>query len=85
MMDGITERAGEKLKGALDGAEASPEQCVRVEVTLARGGTLRIDEARPDDTAFEFEGRKVLVLDKHAAGIYAGRRLDYTEGKFCFV
>jgi hypothetical protein len=84
-MDGITDRAGEKLKGALEGAKAAPGQCVRVEVTLARGGTLRIDEERPDDAAFEFEGRKVLVLDKRASEMYAGRRLDYAEGKFCFV
>jgi hypothetical protein len=56
-----------------------------VEVTLARGGTLRIDEERPDDTTFEFKGRKVLAMDKRALEMYAGRRLDYAEGKFCFV
>lgn len=50
-MDGITDRAGEKLKGVLDGAKAAPEQCVRVEVTLAQGGTLRIDKERPGERA----------------------------------
>jgi Fe-S cluster assembly iron-binding protein IscA len=81
----VTQRAGEKLKATLDRAKAAPKLCVRVEVTLARGGTLRIDEERPGDTTLEFGGRKVLVLDKQAAEMYAGRQLDYAEGQFGFV
>lgn len=81
----LTDRAGEKLKATLDRAQADPGLCVRVEVTLARGGTLRVDRERPGDTAVEFANRKVLVLDKKAAETYADHRLDYAKGKFCFV
>lgn len=84
-MDGITDRAGEKLLAALDGASTGPEGRVRIEVTLARGGTMRFDVERPGDTAFDYDGRKVLVLDQRAVKMYANRKLDYQEGKFCFV
>ena len=84
-MDGVTEQAGEKLMAALDGANIGPQECVRIEVTLARGGTIRFDVERPGDEVFEFNDRKVLVLDRQAAEMYTGRKLDYREGKFCFV
>lgn len=84
-MDGITDRAGEKLLSALEGADAGPEQRVRIEVTLARGGTVRFDVERPGDQVFEFDDRKVLVLDRQSAKTYQGRKLDYREGKFCIV
>ncbi|MGD2108870.1 MAG: hypothetical protein PVI86_05700 [Phycisphaerae bacterium] len=84
-MDGITDSAGVKLHETLDQANASPEQFVRLEVTLSKGGTLKIDNERPDDVSFEFNDRKVLILDKQAAETYAGRKLDFAEGKFCVV
>lgn len=84
-MNGITDSAGAKLQETLDQAKARPEQCVRLEVTLAKGGTLKIDDEHPNDLAFEFQDRKVLVLDKQAAETYAGRRLDFADGKFCMV
>jgi Fe-S cluster assembly iron-binding protein IscA len=84
-MNGITDRAGEKLRTALGGPHAGPKQCVRIEVTLARGGTIRFDVERPGDTVFDYDGQKVLVLDQRALEMYANRKLDYQENKFCFV
>jgi Fe-S cluster assembly iron-binding protein IscA len=84
-MKGITERAGERLKAALGKAPEEPKQCIRIEVTLARGPVIRFDKERDGDRAFEHDGEKVLVVDKKASDAYADRQLDYVEGKFCFV
>jgi hypothetical protein len=84
-MNGITNSAGQKLVATLDQAKANREQCVRLEVTLSKGGTLKIDEERPGDKTFEFEDRKVLTVDEQAADTYAGRTLDVVDGKFCIV
>lgn len=81
----ITDRAGEKLQATLQKAKADPELRIRVEVTLARGGTLRVDRERPGDTTVAFGDRTVLVLDKRTARMYADRKLDFSEGVFCVV
>jgi|GEM_PF-2101250 len=80
----ITETAGTQLKTALDKKKADPGVCIRVEVTLSQGGVLKFDKERPGDKSVEFNNRKVLVLDEKAAAMYADRRLDFAEGKFCF-
>ena len=80
----MTDRAGEKLKATLEERNADPDVCVRLETTLSRGGTLRVDKVKPGDTTFQFDDRKVLALDRDAADKYSDRRLDFQKGQFCF-
>lgn len=83
-MDGVTERAGERLKKVLDDAQAPPEKCVRYRITNG-GAKLEIDTKDPMDLTFDFGGRTVLVVDSVTAETVAGRKLDYNEGSFALA
>jgi Fe-S cluster assembly iron-binding protein IscA len=83
-MDGITDRAGDRLKKALDDAQAPPEKCVRYRVT-GGGAELKIDTRDPLDLTFEYGGRTVLIVDTVSAETVAGQKLDFKDGGFCLV
>ena len=83
-MDGITESAGVKLRAVLEHVEAPAQNCVRL-VDEAGGQALRLGEQRPEDQVFEYGGRTVLVIDPQMAKKHVGKKLDWQDGKFCFV
>jgi hypothetical protein len=71
----MTETAGEYLIAVLDNANASEETAIRF---VLEGNTLtpRLDNARPGDATFDYEGRKVLVLDGQVSQALADSTLD---------
>ncbi len=83
-MDGITDRAGDRLKSFLDDVQAPPKKSIRYRIADGRG-ELMVDTQDPSDLAFEHGGRTVLVVDSVAAEAVAGRKLDFTDGDFCLV
>lgn len=80
-MDGVTDRAGERLKQVLEESKSPPEKAVRYRITDG-GAELKIDTQDPLDLAFEFGGRTVLIVDSATAETVAGRKLDYNDGNF---
>jgi hypothetical protein len=83
-MDGITENAGVKLRAVLERAAAPAQKCVRL-VDDVGGQALKLGEPRPDDKVFEYGGRTVLVVDPQMAEKHVGHKLDWQDGRFCFV
>lgn len=79
----VTDAAGEFLSNVLDQSNAPAEVAVRLSV--GDGGLqAAIDAPRPDDTTYDHEGRKVLLLDPKASDALAERTLDLQatpEGK----
>ena len=71
----ITEAAGGYLNEWLDLEDASSDTAVRLAVA-PDGFTAAFDRERPGDTAFDYEGRKVLLLDKKASQVLENRTLD---------
>jgi hypothetical protein len=71
----MTETAGEYLTAVLDNANASEETAIRF---VLEGNTLtpRLDNARPGDATFDYEGRRVLVLDGQVSQALAESTLD---------
>jgi hypothetical protein len=71
----MTETAGEYLIAVLDNANASEETAIRF---VLEGNTLtpRLDNARPGDATFDYEGRRVLVLDGQVSQALAESTLD---------
>jgi hypothetical protein len=71
----MTEMAGEYLTAVLDNAHASEETAIRF---VLEGNTLtpRLDNARPGDATFDYEGRRVLVLDGQVSQALAESTLD---------
>jgi hypothetical protein len=71
----VTNAAGDYLNNMLESARAPAESAVRLEVTK-EGLIAAIDEERPGDARVDHEGRKVLVLDQHAAQVLSEKTLD---------
>jgi hypothetical protein len=71
----MTETAGEYLTTVLDNANASEETAVRF---VLEGNTLtpKLDNARPGDASFDYEGRRVLVLDAQVSQVLTDSTLD---------
>ena len=71
----MTETAGEYLTAVLDNANASEETVIRF---VLEGNTLmpKLDNARPGDATFDYEGRRVLVLDGQVSQALADSTLD---------
>ena len=82
-MKAITDNAGKVLQDALEQAKAPSDKCVRF-VKQPQGANLVIDEPRPGDEQFSFEGRTVLVVGPDAAKATADRTLDHQDGAFRF-
>jgi len=71
----LTEAAGGYLNKVLEEAQASPDTAVRLAVE-GQGIASSLDTARPGDTTYDHEGRKVLLLDATASRVLAERTLD---------
>jgi len=71
----LTEMAGEYLTTVLENANASEETAIRF---VLEGNTLtpKLDDPRPGDATFDYEGRKVLVLDAQVTQVLADSTLD---------
>lgn len=71
----VTRAARECLSSRLDGKNAADDIAMRFTRTK-NGWRLCLDRARPDDTAFTYEGRKVLLLDAAVATAMAAMILE---------
>jgi len=71
----MTDAAAGYLSDVLEKANVSPDTAVRL-VVEADGLAPALDTARPGDTTFDHEGRKVLLLDALASDVLADRTLD---------
>ena len=71
----LTEMAGEYLTALLENTNASAEAAVRF---VLDGSTLtpKLDSTRPGDKTFDYEGRRVLVLDEQVSQALAESTLD---------
>ncbi|HEX7009559.1 MAG TPA: hypothetical protein VF184_06225 [Phycisphaeraceae bacterium] len=74
----LTETARAHLARLLNEAGA-PEDAAARFVAGPQGLTLYLDNLRPGDETFEYEGRTVLVLDEQVADILSERTLDVEE------
>ena len=64
----VTEAAGGYLTAVLDNANASEETAIRL---VLEGNTLtpQLDNSRPGDETFDYEGRLVLMLDSQVSQV----------------
>ncbi len=74
----VTEGALERLSRKLDRNKSMDEAALRF-TRRRRGWKLRLDKARPDDTAFTHEGRNVLLLDAVVTKAMAALTLDVND------
>ena len=71
----VTMAARERLSSKLTHKKAADDVAMRF--TRREGGwRLRLDRARPDDTAFTHDGRNVLLLDEKVSQAMANITLD---------
>lgn len=74
----VTKPALERLSCKLDYKDAGEGEALRF--TRRKGGwSLRLDRASDRDTAFDRDGRKVLLLDEAVAKAMANMTLDTRE------
>ena len=71
----VTEAAGGYLTAVLDNANASEETAIRL---VLEGNTLtpQLDNTRPGDETFDYEGRMVLMLDAQVSQVLDDSTLD---------
>jgi hypothetical protein len=71
----MTDSAGEYLCAVLERAKAPEGAAIRLEL---EGDSLisRLDQPRPGDTAFDHDGRKVLVMDARVSQLLEGSTLE---------
>jgi hypothetical protein len=77
-MPTITETAGAYLVQLLDEAQAQDDIAIRL-VLDETNITPTMDHARPGDTAFSFDGRRILVLDELVMQAMEGKTLDVQD------
>ena len=65
-MFAVTPEALERLSMKLTRRKAANDEALRARCSHGRW-KLRVDQAKPEDTAFAHDGRKVLLLDRAAA------------------
>jgi len=78
-MIGVTDRAKQLLKNTLSENADTPEAGLRL---VARGEGqmgLGIDVENPEDQVVEFEGSKVLMVEKNLAEALTGITLDVKD------
>lgn len=76
----VTRAARECLLSRLSRKKAADDIAMRI--TRRKGGwRLRLDRAGPDDTAFTYEGRRVLLLDEAVSEAMADMKLDVRATK----
>ena len=74
----VTTAARVRLLSKLDRRKAADDVAMRF-TRRKNGWKLRLDRARPDDTAFTHQGRKVLLLDAAVAKAMAALKLDASD------
>jgi hypothetical protein len=74
----VTRGAGVRLLRKLARKGATDEIAMRV-TRKTRGWKLRLDHARPADTAITHEGRIVLLLDEEVSQAMADMTLDVSS------
>ena len=74
----ITDKAAQRLKGALSELDVSEDACFRLGMT-EEGVKIVIDQERPGDTSVEYEEEALVVMDSVTADHLHGRELDYNE------
>lgn len=77
-MPTVTETAGAYLVQLLEEAKAQDDMAIRLVLDQA-SITPTIDHARPGDTAFAFDGRKILILDELVMETMEGKTLDVQD------
>jgi Fe-S cluster assembly iron-binding protein IscA len=83
-MEGITERAGAKLTAMLEQANGPRHISLRF-LGGEEGAELKFDQEYEHDRAFTYAGRTVLLVDPLAMAKSSGWKLDYQNGRFCYV
>lgn len=76
----VTEAAGSHLAQLLEKRDAQEGVAVRF-VDDGQGITLRKDNERDGDIAFQHEGRTVLLLDAQVSKLLAEDTLDIVDAK----
>jgi len=71
----VTEAAGGYLTAVLDNANASEETAIRL-VLAGNALTPQLDNTRPGDETFDYEGRMVLMLDAQVSQVLDDSTLD---------
>ena len=74
----VTENALRKMRQILAESDASDNAAVRLKRESGRVRT-RLDSARPGDTAYDHDGKTVLVLDEEVSKALADRKLDVLD------
>jgi hypothetical protein len=74
-MTRITQAAGRHLDKQLDAAQAEEGTAVRID-RYANLWTMRLDREAPGDTAFDYRGRTVLLMDPSVAEELAETTVD---------
>jgi len=72
----ITDRAAEQLKHALSNSESPEGACFRVGIAENKA-QLVLDQERPGDTAIDYEGETLVVLDPAAGNALYDRQMDF--------
>jgi Fe-S cluster assembly iron-binding protein IscA len=84
-MEGITERAGAKLTAMLEQANGPRHMSLRFLGGGEQGAELKFDQEHEHDRAFTYAGRTVLLVDPLVMAKSSGWKLDYQDGRFCYV
>ena len=71
----VTESAGGHLASLLVEAEAPEDVAVRF-VLEGQGLAMALDNERPDDETFAYEGKTILLLDNQISELLADKTLD---------
>ena len=74
----VTPAALDRLSRKLIRKKAAQDLAMRV-TRRESGWKLRLDRARPDDTAFAHEGKNVLLLDDAVSHAMANMALDVSD------
>ncbi len=74
----LTDAAAERMQTELLEGSEEGNECFRIAVSDDTVELLQ-DEQRPDDVAFEHEGKVVLVLDPNASELLKDSKIDYDE------
>jgi len=74
----LTEAAGAHLADILADKECPDDVAVRF-VCAESGNSLMLDSKKADDSAFEHEGRTVLLLDQSAVEVLGDETLDFKQ------
>jgi len=74
----VTEAARTRLSRKLVHKKAADDMALRM-IKKTEGWKLRMDRLRPADTAFEHEGRNVLLLDEAVLAATTDMTLDVKD------